>query len=70
MITRWIVHDPSRGYLRRPDSTREWVANKNNAYLFRHKRDAVRAIANLARDTQEQFLVEPLQQEEHEVIFD
>ena len=70
MATRWIVHDMNWGYLSRPEHPTEWGADKGRAYRFRHKRDALSAIARFAPRTRERFLVEPLQVEMHEVLFD
>ena len=67
MTTRWVVHDQSWGYLLRPEHPTQWSTDKEQAYRFRHKRDALRVIAQFAPKTRERFLVEPL---EEEVVFD
>ncbi len=67
MTTRWIVHDLRWGYLLRPEYPTEWGADKDQAYRFRHKRDAWRVIAQFAAKTRERLLIEPLRKE---VTFD
>ncbi len=67
MTTRWIIHDLSWGYLLRPEYPTAWGTDKDQAYRFRHKRDALRIIASFAPETRKRFLIEALRRE---VVFD
>lgn len=70
MITHWIVHDLSWGYLLHPEYPTQWSANMDVAHRFRHKRDALKVIAQFAPKTRERLLIEPLHKEVSEVLFD
>ena len=48
ITTRWIVHCGVCGYLERPEYPAQWVPEKNHAYRFRHKRDAMGVVPVLA----------------------
>ncbi len=69
MSTSWIIHDVSWGYLSRAEYPTEWTMDKGRAHRFRHKRDALRVIAQFAPKMRERLLVEllPLRKE---VVFD
>jgi hypothetical protein len=71
MSTCWIIHDVSWGYLLHPEYPTEWSTDRGQAHRFRHKRDALRVVAQFAPKTRERLLVEPLLLKEKEgVLFD
>jgi hypothetical protein len=69
IMTRWIVRCDTCGYLLRPEYPAQWMPDIGNSYRFRHKREALRVVAEYSRNVREHMFVEPVHSEK-DVIFD
>lgn len=69
LVTRWIVHCDSCGYLLRPEYPSQWVATREEAYSFHHKREAATVVLEYSRGVREHLFVEPVYSEK-DAIFD
>ena len=69
ITTRWIVHCATCGYLLRPEYPAQWIPDRDNSYAFRHKREALRVVAEYSPNVRVQMIVEPMHSEK-DMIFD
>ncbi len=69
LVTRWIVHCDSCGYLVRPEYPSQWVATRDDAYNFHRKREAATVVQEYSRGVREHLFVEPVYREK-DAIFD
>jgi hypothetical protein len=70
ITTRWIVHCGVCGYLEQPEYPAQWVPEKDHAYRFHHKRDAMGVVAQYSPNTRERLLVEPVRKHQEDIVFD
>ncbi len=70
ITTRWIVHCERCGYLTQPQYPAQWVPERNQAYRFHHKRDALSVVALYSPSSRERLRVEPVTKHQEEIVFD
>ncbi len=69
LVTRWIVHCDTCGYLLSPEYPSEWETNREDAYKFHHRREARGVVQQYSRDVRAHLVVEPMN-ENKDAIFD
>lgn len=69
ITTRWIVHCDECGYLMQSEYPGQWVPEKDHAYRFHHKRDALSVIAQYLPSSRERLRVEPVMKHQEEIVF-
>ncbi len=70
ITTRWIIHCEACGYLTQPQYPAQWAWERDHAYRFHRKREALSVFAQYTRSNQERLQVEPVTKHQEETVFD
>lgn len=69
ITTRWIVHCDECGYLMQSEYPGQWAPEKDHAYRFHHKRDALSVVGQYLPSSRERLRVEPVMKHQEEIVF-